>query len=485
MDEPLYLSIEVNVLPLDPRRRMRKTCPLSSCGHKEVSSACFSRHLEGFHKLSKQQCEMIKHQYKTRKQYVYREERGPARQKDYHHPKKCPISGCHRYVKRLKPHLIGKLHNISNANEIKRLLSLSRGSKEIMFEQHVQKTPQTIQEMPLHSSDSGSSYSIDYEEGEAAESIESSDYSTSTERDSPNLLDEANDLRENCTMNERTIEGMLEQYYQYLISADSGNKDARSSKQHQAQLRTILQCIDDKMEIMSLIKSRLIRDIFLKGYCRRKGLGARTVKAYLQSLDHFYKFLQSEYCTVFNFDLLSSMQVRLRNWMRTYQKMASSEKHARDETEEETLLTPERIAMFENSQVCREALLILEKLKTGGVEQLTRQSFTNVRDFLMSEILIENAHRSGVLANVTMTEYYKHQLKNGLQIIKVHRHKTFGTHGVARIILSAKTFSWLEVYVQSIRPQITLLPQASDNLFVSWNGGGLTSGTDSYVFIIR
>ena len=111
--------------------------------------------------------------------------------------------------------------------------------------------------------------------------------------------------------------------------------------------------------------------------------------------------------------------------------MASSEKHTRDETKEETLLTPEKIAKFENSQVCREALLILKKLRTGGVEQLTQQSFTNIIDFLMSKILIENAHRSGVLANLTMTDYYKHQLKNGLQIIKVHRNKAFGTHGVS------------------------------------------------------
>ena len=173
---------------------------------------------------------MIKHQYRTRKQYVYREERGPARQMDYHHSKKCPISGCHRYAKSLKPHLIGKLHNISNATEIKRLLSLSRESKDIMIEQHVQKTPQTIQEMPLHSLDSGSSYNINYEEGEAAESIEYSVYSTSTGQDSPNLLDEANDCRENCITNERTLEGMLGKYYQYLFSADSGSKDARSSK---------------------------------------------------------------------------------------------------------------------------------------------------------------------------------------------------------------------------------------------------------------
>ena len=36
------------------------------------------------------------------------------------------------------------------------------------------------------------------------------------------------------------------------------------------------------------------------------------VKAYLQSLDHFYKFLKSDYCTVSTFDLLSSVQAWLR-----------------------------------------------------------------------------------------------------------------------------------------------------------------------------
>ena len=133
---------------------------------------------------------------------------------------------------------------------------------------------------------------------------------------------------------------------------------------------------------------------------------------------------------------------------------------------------------FHTCKVCRETLLALEEIKNGGMEQLTRQSFTNIRDFIMCEILIVNGHRSGVLANATLTEYYKNYMKDGLYVIKVHKHKTFGNHGAARIVIWPKVFNWLEAYVLHIRPKIATLPQASDKLFVSWNGGALSSGNN-------
>ena len=308
------------------RKRGNKTCPLSSCGHRQVSSACFSRHLTGFHKLNDQQCAMLKHKHGTRKPYVYKKERGPRKQKDYHRRKKCPIYGCHRYVKRLKPHLLGKLHNINNADEIERLLSLSRKSSELLTENPIQTPSKNINDMPMPSSDSGSSYGPDSEWDDIAGSTSSSEYNALSDGNSEHLPDEIGTLQEYYLTNEKTIEGMLEQFYKYLVSADCGNKDPRSSKQHQTQLRTMLQCIDKRMDILSLTKSKVIRDIFLEGYCKQKCFGARTVKAYLQSLDHFYKFMQCEHSSVFTSDLLGSVQVRVKNWMKTYQRMASNDR---------------------------------------------------------------------------------------------------------------------------------------------------------------
>ena len=131
---------------------------------------------------------------------------------------------------------------------------------------------------------------------------------------------------------------------------------------------------------------------------------------------------------------------------------------------------------FHTCKVCRERLLTLEKIKNGGMELLTRQSFTNIREFIMCKIVIVNGHRSGVLANATLTEYYKNYMKNGLYVIKVHKHKIFGNHGAAWIVVWPKVVNWLEAYVLHIRPKIATLLQASEKLFVSWNVGALSSG---------
>ena len=72
-----------------------------------------------------------------------------------------------------------------------------------MVEQHNKKIPHTIQQMALLSSDSGASYKVDDEEGDIAESIASTEYSSSTERESVYLLDKTNNLQENYITNER------------------------------------------------------------------------------------------------------------------------------------------------------------------------------------------------------------------------------------------------------------------------------------------
>ena len=94
----------------------------------------------------------------------------------------------------------------------------------------------------------------------------------------------------------------------------------------------------------------------------------------------------------------------------------------------------------------------------------------------MCEILINNAHHSGVLAYLTMTEFLKCQMKENLYIIKVHKHKTLGTHGPARLILQSNVFSWLETYIQKVRPFVEPLAKAENKVFLSWNGSALTSG---------
>ena len=89
-------------------------CPLKERGHRKVSSACFARHLSKFHKLSKQERQRIQFINKARKTYTWKAERPAAKYKDYHVQRKCPVHKCGAAMKRLKPHLTGKFHNITD-----------------------------------------------------------------------------------------------------------------------------------------------------------------------------------------------------------------------------------------------------------------------------------------------------------------------------------------------------------------------------------
>ena len=308
------------------------------------------------------------------------------------------------------------------------------------------------------------------------ETMSSADSNVSLKTDE--MEEEIAELNAYHVTNPETCEAILDEFYEYLISADCGNKDERSSRQHRMQVKTILHVIDESMDIASLTRTKRIRDEFLKIYCVHKKYEARTIRAYLHSLDHFYTYLIAERSTIFESNMLSSIKVKVRNWINSYQRLSRKQKHLKDDREEETEITPTQIKAFERSEVCRSAIVSLGNVEDDPTHALTVESFVTVRDFLMTMICIRNAHRSGVIANFTMDEFRNHKFKDGCYIFRVHKHKTLSTHGPARIVVNESMFSWLETYVTYIRPQFVSSPSI-DNVFTSSTGMRLASGAVS------
>ena len=82
-------------------------------------------------------------------------------------------------------------------------------------------------------------------------------------------------------------------------------------------------------------------------------------------------------------------------------------------------LTPGNVRSFEKSETAREAVKIIGKHSDiSRTTAMTQQSYTLVRDFLFTQVFIENADRPGVLANMTIEDYRKmaKQDNNGCQI---------------------------------------------------------------------
>ena len=138
--------------------------------------------------------------------------------------------------------------------------------------------------------------------------------------------------------------------------------------------------------------------------------------------------------------------------MKTYQKDQSKARYQKAERKLDTKITPELISKCKVSAVCQNAVKQLEMIRQGqGLTSILQQLFTSVHDFVITQISINNAHRSGVLL---LSNYYKATKKDSIKIMKVMKHKTFRRHGAAQIIIDKTLFELLETYIKFVRSKL-------------------------------
>ena len=99
------------------------------------------------------------------------------------------------------------------------------------------------------------------------------------------------------------------------------------------------------------------------------------------------------------------------------------------------LISLEQIKEFERSKAARDAICLLGKLSGAHNIDISQGQYTLLRDFLIVEISIDNANRSG---NMKMGEFKKMKTEGDDSVILVKDHKTLYSHGHARIVLSQK-----------------------------------------------
>jgi hypothetical protein len=126
------------------------------------------------------------------------------------------------------------------------------------------------------------------------------------------------------------------------------------------------------------------------------------------------------------------------------------------------------------SSTARKAIKILgQHSDTTQTTAVSQQSYTLVRNFLFTQIFIDNTNRPGVLAGMTIEEYNRMRKQDEHYVITVMRHKTAHVHGPARIVLNEKLKSWLLVFVEVMQPQ--LASATTGNVFLTRNGKAMES----------
>lgn len=223
-----------------------------------------------------------------------------------------------------------------------------------------------------------------------------------------------------------------------------------------------LSCVTELVELLDL---KLKNSLWAPNTCR----------TYVGSLMLFVKFLQKmrqmsrDAYTNFNVEALLILRESARNWCNSFSKLNNIKRQEklRSMTEND-IINPDDIKHYLNKSDNRIVLL-----KNVGEHTITSRSMhSKLRNYLMFNIAIANANRTGCLLNMTQLELNKAEIRMGQHVIQVHDHKTYSTHGPADLILKQDLYSFIQQYVQFVRPASN-----SSKVFVTWSGNAMTAGT--------
>jgi len=271
----------------------------------------------------------------------------------------------------------------------------------------------------------------------------------------------------------KEVDTILDSFHNFMLSPDYGNRDPKTTSLCRSRIKKLASLLD--YNLYNLFKRDFTKEKFLQSYCNEKKLEAGTRQAYLVSLEHFCNYVVSECPLSFNINDVHSMISRLQIWKGSFTKEKKISQMKKMEQERKSKITPDDINNFESSSLVREIVVEMGRLlETDTNEPVNRTSFTNIRDLVMTEIFIDNAHRAGVLANMTLQEYETHEKLDGKVLITVFKHKR-AQSGPIRVFLSEKLFSWLSIYVRKVRSAATNDTSPTATVFVTWNGKPFTA----------
>lgn len=270
---------------------------------------------------------------------------------------------------------------------------------------------------------------------------------------------------------------LMSKFENWLKGPDGGRKDDKSATQFKRQVQMVMEFIEPEKcpNLLSLMSKNILRDQWLTKFEKQKRPG--TVKSYLGALNQFYIFLQAECAKIYSklnvseADLVSlSNQVKL--WAKSSRKMGENRFWEKRMDDLANKKTPQDVSKFDLSEVARNAVKIIGNFNDTNEEQiLTQAEYTNVRDYLMTILCINNGSRAGSLANMTLDEFKNASLEDDCYVVHVKKHKTFTTHGPVNMVFSSTLYKYVELFISKMRNRLPDVDLASKHtVFLTWKG---------------
>ena len=267
---------------------------------------------------------------------------------------------------------------------------------------------------------------------------------------------------------------MFEMFRKWLESPCAKKTPPRQAKQHARQVRAVMSaCNPQGFKLSCLFDKVSIRDCWLTEFEKIRKAG--TVKSYCHSLRFFYRFLDSDKpmeAKTF-FPKLSEMVIVMDGWISVYRKLAKGHKWKKDMEQLEQLLTSADFLKLDNSEYQKKCKFISNGHSKTKLKML---EFTRARDYLLMQMCIDNASRTGALANMTLGEFGNAKYTGESYVISVFNHKTVGARGPADIVLTPSLFKEANIYSLNFCNELEGVGLKKENpFFISYSGKKMSS----------
>ena len=281
------------------------------------------------------------------------------------------------------------------------------------------------------------------------------------------------DLEEPFYMTSTEEDAMLDRFVSWMTNVDGGFKPLRTAKQQRSVLVGILRHQND---VGPLDFSNLESKPFLEGWMTANGnKSPGTLKTYLGSVLCFFDFCEINNENVVRPDKIQRIRNIIKKWRRTLQKKIEIRGHEKNLEDLARLPTSEDMVQFDQSELVESTKLMFKKVRCEE-RNLLRNEFCRLRDYLVTVLIIDNASRSGAIANMTIHEYKQVKVgQDGGYLINVKKHKT-AYKGPAIITMDCEVFQHLQIYVEKARNRLPgISKKSADTVFVSWTGRAMES----------
>ena len=193
----------------------------------------------------------------------------------------------------------------------------------------------------------------------------------------------------------------------YLIGPECCQKNVKETVNEVRRIGIIIKA----ESINDLIKANLIRDVYL-AVCNEKSYKPGSIRENVRSLNKFYTFLVIRRSEI-SLHYLSNeeivlLQKNVTKWSGTYKKPAREKFYDRQMKDYQVLVDDKQIKIYFESSHAKEAVNLLREPKEND-RTIAQKQFRTLRDNLFVIIELGSAHRSGVCANMLLSEYNKQE----------------------------------------------------------------------------